>query len=363
MYRHTRPPPFPITFNQQFLILGFAGLTLTAITFPNDASAFWPFSTDADAAVNMITSNSGTHVLVAATNSDPDPHKGLGNTVQMSGGKALLAYVGPSGTMTNAVKSTQPGHISVYVVRAGDTLSEIANMFDISINTILWANDIKSARDVQPGDTLIILPVSGIERVVVKGDTLKSLAKKYNADADDIAEFNDLDPTTVLEVGSTIIIPDGIITAPSTSPSSYPPTRKPYIKDTGPLLAGYYSNPLPNGIITQGLHGWSGIDIGAARGTPIYAAAGGTAIVARNNSAWNGGYGNYVVLTHDNGTQTLYSHMKNTIIFPGQTILRGQIIGYVGATGRATGPHLHFEVRGAANPLRACRVGSICSFQ
>jgi len=110
------------------------------------------------------------------------------------------------------------------------------------------------------------------------------------------------------------------------------------------------------------LHGWNGADIGAARGTPIYAAADGIAIIVRNNSAWNGGYGNYVVISHDNGSQTLYSHMKNAIVSPGPVFNR-QIIGYVGATGRATGPHLHFEVRGALNPFRNCRVGSVCAPQ
>ena len=70
---------------------------------------------------------------------------------------------------------------------------------------------------------------------------------------------------------------------------------------------GYYSNPLPGGIISQGVHGWNAVDLAAARGTPIHAAADGIVIIARNNSGWNGGYGNYVVITHDNGTQTLYA--------------------------------------------------------
>ena len=73
--------------------------------------------------------------------------------------------------------------------------------------------------------------------------------------------------------------------------------------------------------------------------------------------------GNYVVITHMNGTQTLYSHMKSAIVSPGQAVLSGQTIGYIGATGRTTGVHLHFEVRGAANPFLNCRVGSVCSPQ
>ena len=66
---------------------------------------------------------------------------------------------------------------------------------------------------------------------------------------------------------------------------------------------------------------------------------------------WNGGYGSYVVIQHANGVQTLYAHMRATVVSSGQHVMQGQVIGYVGATGKATGPHLHFEVRGAANPF------------
>lgn len=232
-------------------------------------------------------------------------------------------------------------------------------MFDVSVNTIIWANNLKNTKDVRPGDTLIILPVSGVEHKIVKGDTLKSLAKKYGADAGEIAQYNGLDLTDPLVVGSTVIIPGGEISAPA--PVKRQPTS-PY-SGGGSFLTGYFSNPLPGGIITQGLHGGNGIDIGAARGTPVRSSANGIIIVARTNGGWNGGYGNYIVITHGNGTQTLYSHLRSGIVSSGQEVSSGQVIGYVGATGKATGPHLHFEVRGAQNPFINCRVGSICSPQ
>ena len=281
-----------------------------------------------------------------------------------SGDSALISYRGPSDTIDGVGNLAPPDRISVYVVRPGDTLSDIAGMFDVSVNTIIWANNLKSARDVHPGDTLIILPVSGVERTIVKGDTLKSIAKKYGADAGEIAQYNGLDPVEALVIGSTIIIPGGEIAAPAPSVrSSASFVREPYLGGGGSVQTGYYSNPIPGGILTQGLHGWNGIDIGAARGTPIHASADGAVIVARNNGGWNGGYGNYVVITHSNGTQTLYSHMRSVIVYSGQPVSSGQIIGYVGATGQATGPHLHFEVRGAANPFRNCRAGSVCAPQ
>ncbi|MDO8566730.1 MAG: peptidoglycan DD-metalloendopeptidase family protein [bacterium] len=334
-------------------------------TLPNDASAFWPFSTNADAAVNILPQNSETTVLRAATNLDPNPNKGLGSEIQTSGGKALLAYAHLSQTVAYGADPMQPGRISVYVVRPGDTISEIADMFGVSVNTVIWANDLKNARDVRPGDTLIILPVSGIEHTISRGDTLASLAKKYGADAEEIALFNGLDSAVSLTVGSTVIIPDGEIAPPPAPAKREAPasTTKNPSRGGGSFLAGYFNNPLPGGIITQGLHDWGAVDIGAARGTPIYAAAQGTVIIARGGGARNGGYGNYVVITHNNDSQTLYSHMSSVAVSPGQSVSKGQTIGYVGSTGRSTGPHLHFEVRGAANPLRNCSLGSVCSPQ
>ena len=341
-----------------------AGLAFALTFLPNYADAFWPFSTNAGAAASNFSQNSGTQLLSAATNTDPNPNKGLGDEIQTSGGKALMAYAGPSGAIAGADGSVQADRISVYVVRKGDTLSDIAKMFDVSVNTIIWANNLKNARDVHIGDTLVILPISGIERTIAKGDTLKSLAKKYNADANEIAQYNGLNPSDALAVGSTIIIPGGEIVVPAPRlPAQAGPQSSPLLGGGGTFIAGYFGNPVPGGVITQGLHGWNGIDIGAARGTPVYAAAEGTVIIARGGGAWNGGYGNYVVITHNNGTQTLYSHLRNTAVSPGQPVSRGQTIGYVGSTGRVTGTHLHFEVRGAANPLSNCALGSVCSPQ
>lgn len=351
------------------LIVGFAIIAFSTALLPSHARAFWPFSTNADAATSASMPSAATPVLAAAINSDPNIGAPL--ALATSNGSALVSYTGPGGTIADISNVAPPDRISVYVVRPGDTLSEIASMFGVSVNTIVWANNLGSVRDVHPGDTLIILPVSGVEHTIVKGDTFESLAKKYSANAKEIAEFNGLDPAVPLVAGTAIIIPGGEVIAPSA------PTRKaggqiyyqhrtirePYLGGSGPAQPGYYDNPLPGSIITQSIHGWNAVDIGAPRGTPIHAAANGTVIVARSNGGWNGGYGNYVVITHDNNSETLYAHMTHAIVSPGQTVVGGQIIGYVGATGLATGPHLHFEVRGAKNPFANCAVGSVCSPQ
>jgi murein DD-endopeptidase MepM/ murein hydrolase activator NlpD len=320
----------------------------------------------------MSLPDATTPVLAAAINSDPNPDKGLGDTMDTTDGTALLASSGPSGTIADVAGSApSPDQISVYVVREGDTLSQIADMFDVSVNTIVWANDLGSDRAIQPGQTLIILPVSGTEHVVTKTDTLKSIAKKYGADANEIAEYNGIDPSVALAVGSTLIIPGGELAMPTPAPSSSSggsaaasgTINEPYLGGSGPEIDGYFTNPLPGAILTQSIHGWNAVDLAMPKGTPIHAAASGTVIVAKANGAWNGGYGNYVVISDSNGTQTLYAHMSRVAATSGEGVSAGEVIGYVGATGYATGPHLHFEVRGAKNPFASCPLGASCQPQ
>jgi len=85
----------------------------------------------------------------------------------------------------------------------------------------------------------------------------------------------------------------------------------------------------------------TGTDIGAAMGTPVLAAYSGTVEIAD----WVGGYGKTVILNHGNNQQTLYGHMSEIIVKPGETVEKGMVIGRIGSTGNSTGPHLHFEVR------------------
>jgi murein DD-endopeptidase MepM/ murein hydrolase activator NlpD len=85
-------------------------------------------------------------------------------------------------------------------------------------------------------------------------------------------------------------------------------------------------------------------------GTPIHAAAAGTVIVARSGG-WNGGYGSFVIISHSNGTQTLYGHASKVLVSAGQYVDQGDTIALMGSTGQSTGSHLHFEIRGAKNPF------------
>lgn len=235
------------------------------------------------------------------------------------------------------------GQISVYIVHKGDTLPAIAKMFGVSTNTIVWANDIKGGK-ISEGQELVILPISGVKHTVKKGDTLKSIAAKYKADINDILAFNDVLINSKLNVGDVIIVPDGEVSVSISSSSS---SNKQF--NSLPTIAGYYMKPINGGRRSQGIHGHNGVDLADRYGAPIYAAADGVVIIAR--TGWNGGYGTYVVISHPNGTQTLYGHMSKLLVSSGQNVKQGQQIGNMGSTGKSTGNHLHFEVRGAKNPF------------
>ena len=286
--------------------------------------------------------------------------------------------------------------ITAYTVKSGDTISSIAEKFDISVNTIRWANDLDGKAVIHVGDTLTILPVTGIKYVVKKGDTLSGIALKYDADADDIIKYNALASASGIKIGATLIIPDAELVVPAakkpvTTTSKAVVKKTPATTTAAPTTASekitfaapntttavskssdddekkeevsvkstsdaYFINPIPGSIFTQGIHGYNGVDFGAPIGTPVKAAASGTVIIAKGGNTYNGGYGNYIVIEHSNGTQTLYAHLSKTETSVGDTVKQGEEIAKSGNTGKSTGPHLHFEVRGGTNPFANTKI-------
>ncbi|MDA8611274.1 peptidoglycan DD-metalloendopeptidase family protein [Candidatus Pacebacteria bacterium] len=330
------------------------GLVLVAFLFiPYFANAgifslkFWNRSSSEDTELSSkpISNSQTVALLKAAVNNDPNPAKGGGDILVVDD-KALMATPSITGDATSIYKP-KSDKISVYEVRDGDSLSQIAEMFGVSTNTIRWANDLEGA--IQPGETLVILPVTGVTHTIKTGGTVKDLADIYNADAKEIALFNGISMDTELKPGDEVVVPNGVVEEKEQKKVDHSTGTK-VAATTGSSAGGFMSHPLPGSIRTQGIHGYNGVDFGASVGTPIYAAAGGQVIISKG-SGWNGGYGNYVVIKHDNGAQTLYAHMSSTAIGSGAWASKGQVIGYVGNTGRSTGPHLHFEVRGARNPF------------
>lgn len=331
-----------------FLLVASLPQTTSADTLSFLLGIFGGGSAEASSLSSPADNSQTIPLLAAAVSADAQSARG-GGDITIDGGVALLPESGPSGTPADIGNGLSNDQISIYVVRRGDTLSEVADMFGVSVNTIIWANDLSNARDVRPGQTLVILPVSGIRHVVAPGETVESIARRYKADPKEIVQFNDL-PGGALAAGTAVIIPDGEMALPESyySSAAYPTEKLRHAG--GPVYEHYYAAPLASFVKTQGLHGYNAVDLGAPIGTPIMASAPGEVIVSKNYG-WNGGYGEYVVIAHNNGTETLYAHMSKNITYVGMRVFQGQVIGYVGVTGKTTGPHLHFEVRGATNPF------------
>ncbi len=302
----------------------------------------------------MITSlNTREHnsqtapILQAATNIDPNPASG-GADLNIIDNEAFVAESGVGGGFVE-IESRKNDKISIYEVKPGDTISQIADMFEVSVNTIKWANGLDRA--IAPGDQLVILPISGIKHKVKSGGTIADIAKLYKADAKEIALFNGISLDTQLTTGQEIIVPNVDLEIEEKKPAKSIAKSSSSSKSTGGGSSTWMIKPINKGYRSQGLHGHNAIDFAAPVGTPIYAAAGGTVLIAKSDGGWNGGYGNYVVIKHSNGAQTLYAHMTDVFVSAGSSVKQGAQIGSVGNTGKSTGAHLHFEVRGAKNPF------------
>jgi murein DD-endopeptidase MepM/ murein hydrolase activator NlpD len=326
--------------------------------------------------------------IKAATLPDQIPKKSLNNEDDLSleTGKDNF-YAGE-----NLEKEDENMHSdnAIYKVQRGENIYSIAAYFSISAETILSFNKI-SEKEVRPGTTLEIPPVDGVYYEVKKGDTLRKLADKYKVELDDITLFNGLLENENLAVGDEVFIPGAKHEKKEGNKSSTKAGSKSrtvassktilkdvsdpvlgnlakYIKNFGrgstaqksklsdlkkyaslPKYPGYYIMPAPGTGRTQTVHGHNGSDFAGKIGTPVLAAAGGTVRVAKS-SGYNFGYGNYIIVTHGNGSETVYAHLSRVFVSQGQTVGQGAQIGAIGSSGNSTGPHLHFEIRGAYNP-------------
>lgn len=296
-------------------------------------------------------------------------YPGLAQSYDRENPSGILNTLTADNSTTETKESQKPrdGYLD-YKVETGDTLGSIGQKFDVSLDSLRWANEdkIKNINTIAPNDTLKIPPVTGLYHTVKSGETVYSIAKKYypadnkNVDSKILAQqivdwpYNTFanDEIFSLTIGQKLFLPNGVkpaevLWSPPAKPALVEIPNLPQIIGGGQFLWP------TGGTITQ-RQSWyhTGVDIANGSAPGVAAADSGRVIEAQ--SGWNGGYGNLVRIDHGNGYITYYAHLAGIYVSIGQSVNRGQLIGQMGSTGRSTGTHLHFEVRknGAVeNPL------------
>ncbi|MDR3576716.1 MAG: M23 family metallopeptidase [Anaerolineaceae bacterium] len=257
--------------------------------------------------------------------------------------------------------------ITQYTVVSGDSITGIASKFNLKPSTILFANYgvlFDDPENLKPGQVLKILPVDGVYYQWHDKDSLTKVAKFYGVTPDAIIDFlgnhlnDNMDKNVsqiTVQAGTWLIVPGGYRSFISASAPTITRSNPAVASQMGPGFCG----KVVGGAIGTGSFVWpttehwvSGydynpdanhpaIDIAGQLGNPVYASDSGVVVYA----GWNNtGYGNLTIIDHGNGWQTLYAHQSAIDVGCGESVTRGVQIGSVGATGNATGPHLHFEM-------------------
>ena len=255
---------------------------------------------------------------------------------------SVLSTATQDPTITTQVSEKVRGEIIKYKVLEGDTVGSIAEKFDISEDAVRWQNGLDEKAKIKVGETLEILPVTGMSHKVSKGDTVYSIAKRYDIDPQPIVNypFNSFsnDETFELAIGQILIVPDGI-----KPKARVTPRIRQLTPDAGTVVAsGQFAWPSSGKITQRFVWYHKGIDIANKSAPSVLAADSGTVLGAGWLDGY--GYGNRIIIDHGNGYKTVYAHLSRAYVVPGQTVRRGDVIGKMGSTGRSTGIHLHFEV-------------------
>jgi len=280
-----------------------------------------------------------------------DPETGFANTL---GGNSIVAPAMPIVPEPGSEETTSgPRRSFVYTVEDNDTISSIAAQYNISTNTVLWANGLGAKSTLKVGDHITILPTTGVLHTVSSGDTVSGIAQKYDTDLDEVIAYNNLGEDAKLALGQKLIIPDGYI-APQTAPRINPrgsalatDTNANVPPSASAAGAGLVWPTTSKHIAQYFRWGHTGIDIDNRTRPPVYAAAAGII----EYTGWLGGYGNLTIIDHGDGLRTYYAHLDKFYATKGQSIAKGDAIAKMGSTGRSTGPHLHFEVRRHGQPI------------
>lgn len=243
-----------------------------------------------------------------------------------------------------------------YTARFGDTVESVAAQFGLKPETLIWANERleKLPHQLLPGQTLRILPVDGVYHRVQEGETLLSIARTYSATVESIIScpYNPFPGPVPLPVepGTALIIPGGVKPEEFRNITPYTGPAPPDAVGSGEFI--WPVSPAYGFLSQWSWWGHRAVDLAGPLGTAVRAADTGYVTYA----GWvDTGYGNLVVINHQNGYETYYGHFDKILVEEGERVEKGQVLGMMGDTGRSTGPHVHFEIRyeGAAlNPFR-----------
>jgi len=259
-----------------------------------------------------------------------------------------------------------PLEVKNYTVQEGDSLWSIANSMNLEVDTLIGSNTLGNV--LRPKVVLRVPNQDGIFYKFKAGDTAQKVAATYKVQIDRIKKVNPTVDLNSLKTGSELFIPGARIEAADTKETKNKTVNrtnnnKQDSKSSNnknvniESSSGGYKWPVAGKITSP--YGWrrhpitrrndfhSAIDIKAQHGVPIKASKGGKVAY----SGWMSGYGQVVVIEHAGGYSTYYGHCSSLLVSKGQSVSTGEIIARVGATGRATGSHLHFELRHGNRPL------------
>ena len=270
-----------------------------------------------------------------------------------------LTYVrGLKESAVARLKQASPLEMTDYAIKNGDTLWQIANTFNLNVNTIFGCNKISEGDVLKVGAIVKIPNQDGIFITVKSGQTVEKLAKEYDIYPEAILSANRMTDAS-LKQGASLFLPGARVAVAESGGKTNAVTSR--VKSTVSVKKGF-GWPVAGKISssygrrrhpvrgTRDFH--TGIDIRAPRGRTIVASAAGKVV----HAGWMGGYGRTIVISHPGKITTLYGHCSKLLVKAGANVKRGQAIAQVGSTGVSTGNHVHFEVRSGGRPMNPITV-------
>ncbi len=264
-----------------------------------------------------------------------------GNGIEVSD-----AFSKPVTTITEGVRGYARSEKIGHTVTAGDTLSSIGEKYKVSVSSLCASNNLSDCDNLRVGTILQIPPIEdGVIVEVKKGDSVEKLAERYKVDPQLIVDANYLFKPFNLEVGSELIVPGATIPKPSAPAAPSTPAVSSVLASQGEFIggSGRFIWPTSNRTVSQGYHSYHpAVDIPRPKSGPIYAIDSGRVVRA---GWWPVGFGIAVQIDHGDGYLSSYCHLSRVAVSVGDYVEQGQVIGTMGATGRAYGQHVHFMIQ------------------